>query len=92
GGIGNDTLTGDNFSGGQGADTFAFTVGHGTDVITDFEVGIDTIGLLDGLSFGAITQTLQGSDLLLNTGGETLAVLEGVTTTLEEPSFQQFFA
>ncbi|MBT9314567.1 phytase [Leptothoe spongobia] len=92
GGLGNDTLTGDNFSGGQGADTFAFAVGHGTDVITDFEVGIDTIGLLDGLSFGAITQTLQGSDLLLNTGGETLAVLEEVTTTLEESSFQQFFA
>ncbi|NEQ53876.1 MAG: multifunctional hydrolase/phosphatase/nucleotidase, partial [Leptolyngbya sp. SIO3F4] len=91
GGLGNDTLTGDNFSGGQGSDTFAFAVGHGTDIITDFEVGIDTIGLLGDLSFGAITQEVQGNDLLLGTGSETLAVVQGVTELLTENSFQQFF-
>ncbi|MEA5466591.1 glycerophosphodiester phosphodiesterase family protein [Leptothoe sp. PORK10 BA2] len=92
GGIGNDTLTGDNVSGGQGRDTFALAVGHGTDLITDFEVGTDAIGLLGELSFGAITQTVQGNDLLLNTGGETLAVLQSVTTTLDETSFNRLVA
>ena len=89
GGLGNDTLTGDNFSGGKGSDTFAFAVGHGTDIITDFEVGTDVIGLLGALTFGAITQTVQGADLLLGTGSETLAVVQNVTTTLDETSFTQ---
>ncbi|MDV3349313.1 choice-of-anchor I family protein [Leptothoe sp. LEGE 181152] len=92
GGVGNDTLTGDNFSGGQGSDTFAFAVGHGTDTITDFEVGTDFIGLLGDLSFGAITQTVQGNDLLLSTGGENLAVVQNVTTLLDETSFTQLIA
>ena len=92
GGVGNDTLTGDNFSGGQGSDTFAFAVGHGTDIITDFEVGIDMIGLLGDLSFGAIDQTVQGNDLLLSTGGETLAVVQNVTAFLDETSFNQLIA
>ncbi|MGD1855553.1 MAG: esterase-like activity of phytase family protein [Leptolyngbyaceae cyanobacterium] len=89
GGIGNDTLTGDNFSGGQGSDTFAFATGHGTDIITDFEVGTDVIGLIGNLSFGSITQTVQGTGLLLNTGGETLAILQNVTTALDDTSFTQ---
>lgn len=89
GGVGNDTLTGDDFSGGQGRDTFALAVGHGTDIITDFEVGTDVIGLLNGLDLGAITQTVQGTDLLLNTGGETLAVVQNVTTALDDTSFTQ---
>ena len=92
GGLGNDTLTGDNSSGGQGSDTFAFATGHGTDIITDFEVGTDIIGLLGDLSFGSITQTVQGSDLLLNTGGETLAVVQNVTTVLDETSFTRLVA
>ena len=41
-GIGNDTLTG-----GEGADLFEFTVGFGSDVITDFELGVDKISILD---------------------------------------------
>lgn len=92
GGVGNDTLTGDNFSGGQGRDTFAFAVGHGTDIITDFEVGIDTIGLLGDLSFGSITQTVQGADLLLSTGDETLAVIQNVASALNDTSFTQLIA
>ena len=92
GGLGNDTLTGDNFSGGQGSDTFAFATGHGTDIITDFEVGTDVIGLIGDLSFGAITQTVQGTDLLLSTGSETLAVVQNVTTVLDDTSFTQLIA
>ena len=34
---GNDTLTGDVVSGGQGVDTFVLAVGEGTDTILDFD-------------------------------------------------------
>lgn len=88
GGLGNDTLTGDNFSGGEGADTFILAAGEGTDIIVDFEVGIDLIGLADGLSLGQLTQTVQGSDLLLGTTDETLALVQGVTSLAAE-SFTQ---
>lgn len=42
GGGGNDILTG-----GAGADTFAFKRGDGSDILTDFENGIDTVRLDD---------------------------------------------
>ena len=56
GGLGSDWLTGGNTSstGGDGeADVFFYTLGDidATDVIRDFEVGLDKIGL-DGASFG----------------------------------------
>lgn len=84
GGLGNDRLTGDNFSGGQGADTFVLAAGEGTDTITDFEIGIDFIGLADGLSFGSLT--FSGDTISL--GDETLAILQGVNTSvLTESAF-----
>lgn len=84
GGLGNDTLTGDDRSGGQGSDTFVLAAGEGTDTITDFEVGIDFIGLAGGLSFGA----LAFSGNAISSGAETLAVLQGVdTTTLDASAF-----
>ncbi len=84
GGLGNDVLTGDDFSGGAGADTFVLAVGEGTDTIVDFEVGVDLIGLANGLSFG----DLRFSDDTIAFGDETLAVLSGVDTpTLAESSF-----
>lgn len=84
GGLGNDTLTGDDFSGGQGMDTFILAVGEGTDIITDFEVGIDLIGLADGLTFGQLT--LIDNNILAN--NEVLAILNGVETAgLTETSF-----
>ncbi len=88
GGLGNDTLTGDNSSGGSGSDTFVLALGEGTDIIVDFEVGTDLIGLADGLSLGQLTQTVQDSDLLLGSAGETLALVQGVTTLATE-SFVQ---
>ncbi|MEM1251156.1 MAG: choice-of-anchor I family protein [Cyanobacteria bacterium P01_H01_bin.21] len=87
GGLGNDTL-----AGGGGSDTFALAAGAGTDIITDFELGMDVIGLLDGLNLGAITQTVQGTDLLLTTGNETLAVVQNVTTVLDDTSFIELIA
>ncbi|NEQ54733.1 MAG: hypothetical protein F6K11_32170, partial [Leptolyngbya sp. SIO3F4] len=88
GGLGNDTLTGDNDSGGSGIDTFVLAIGEGTDTIVDFEVGVDLIGLADGLSLGQLTQTVQDSDLLLSIAGETLALVQGVTS-LNDGSFVQ---
>ncbi|MEL7039259.1 MAG: glycerophosphodiester phosphodiesterase family protein [Cyanobacteria bacterium J06592_8] len=84
GGSGDDVLTGDDFSGGEGVDTFILAMGEGTDTITDFEIGVDLIGLAEGLTFDALSFT--GSSILLNE--ETLAVLNGIdTTTLTEDDF-----
>lgn len=85
GGLGNDTLTGDDFSGGQGADTFVLVEGEGTDTIVDFEIGIDLIGLADGLTFGDLV--LSGNSI--SVGTEELAILTGVSTeTLSETDFR----
>ncbi len=84
GGLGNDTLTGDNRSGGQGIDTFVLAAGAGTDMIMDFEVGTDLIGLAGGLSFGELTLSTEG----VLFGEEVLATLNGVdATTLTEVNF-----
>lgn len=84
GGLGNDTLTGDDFSGGQGADTFVLAAGEGMDTIVDFEMGVDFIGLADGLSFGSLT--FSNNSISLN--DEVLATLGGIDTTiLTEASF-----
>ena len=84
GGLGNDTLTGDNASSGQGSDTFVLALGEGTDTIVDFEVGVDFIGLAEGLTFGDLS--FSGNSIVA--GDEELAVLAGVDTrTLGAESF-----
>ena len=78
GGLGNDTLTGDNFSGGSGSDTFILAVGEGTDTLVDFEVGVDFIGLAEGLTPEqlAIAQVNQNTEI--SVANETLAILSQV--------------
>ena len=84
GGLGNDTLTGDDNSGGSGSDTFVLALGEGMDAIVDFEVGLDALGLADGLTFAA----LSFSGNAISAGGEILAILQGVDVTiLTESSF-----
>lgn len=78
GGLGNDTLTGDDFSGGQGADTFVLAVGEGTDIIVDFEIGEDFIGLADNLTFSQLIITQQGQNTLIESAGEILAIANNV--------------
>lgn len=78
GGLGNDVLVGDDFSGGQGEDTFVLALGEGTDTIADFEKGFDFIGLSSGLTFNQLSFAAQS--ILL--GDETLAVLTGVDTSM----------
>jgi glycerophosphoryl diester phosphodiesterase len=75
GGFGDDILTGDNFSGGSGVDTFILATGEGTDTIVDFEMGIDFIGLADGLTFDQLSLSQQGSDVAVAANGETLALV-----------------
>ncbi|MEM9089318.1 MAG: esterase-like activity of phytase family protein [Cyanobacteria bacterium P01_F01_bin.53] len=86
GGKGNDTLTGDDSSGGSGSDTFVFAAGDGSDIITDFEVGTDFIGLAEGLTFGSLSVTTQGADTIISIGDEQLATLLDVSG-LSESSF-----
>ncbi|MEL6492684.1 MAG: hypothetical protein AAFQ95_22265 [Cyanobacteria bacterium J06621_3] len=81
GGLGNDTLTG-----GAGSDTFVIQAGAGTDMITDFVVGSDVIGLAGGLSFGSLSLSQQGSDFLVTAGDETLVAIAAISE-LSEASF-----
>lgn len=94
GGPGNDSITGargvDILTGGDGADVFVFALGDGnqnpalTNVITDFQPGIDKIGLSLGLpsSSVAITQGtgVNAADTLIwvPSTGEYLAALKNV--------------
>ncbi|KKD36899.1 hypothetical protein WN50_17270 [Limnoraphis robusta CS-951] len=85
---GNDTLTGDDFSGGSGSDLFVFGSGDGTDLITDFDVTEDFIGLVEGeLTFEelSITNSDAGAMISVSGSGETLAVLSGVDADILTP-------
>ena len=84
GGFGNDILTGDDISGDS--DTFVLAVGEGIDTITDFEKGIDFIGLTGNLSFGELTLIRDTQDTLLQFESDTLARIVGVSN-LTESSF-----
>ncbi|MEO1131984.1 MAG: hypothetical protein AAFX40_04675, partial [Cyanobacteria bacterium J06639_1] len=92
---GNDLIMGvtgdDILSGGSGRDVFVYGNGDGTDVITDFEVGTDLFGLVEGeLVFEDLTFTQSGSDALLGvaSSGEVLSILTGVdASALDEASF-----
>ncbi len=81
GDLGNDTLTGDNFSGGSGSDTFILAIGEGTDIITDFEVGNDLIGLADGLTFDQLTIGQSDDAAVISVGDEDLALLNSVAAS-----------
>ncbi|MGB3533613.1 MAG: DUF4394 domain-containing protein [Microcoleaceae cyanobacterium] len=83
GGEGNDQLFG-----GTGSDLFILAMGEGSDSILDFEVGMDMIGLTNGLTFEALTLTASGSGTLVELGSEQLAVVAGVEVdTLMEDMF-----
>ncbi|MEO1520617.1 MAG: lysophospholipase, partial [Cyanobacteria bacterium J06633_2] len=80
GGLGNDTL-----AGGLGNDTFVLETNSGTDIIFDFDSGIDILGLSGGLSFGDLTLTQgTGSDVdntLIIANNQTIASLSGIQAT-----------
>ncbi len=69
---GNDTLTG-----GYGDDTFKILAGAGSDVITDFNYGNDTV-VLDGFALGSFSavqaaMTQNGANTILNLGNGEIA-------------------
>ncbi|MEM1290500.1 MAG: hypothetical protein AAGH67_03330, partial [Cyanobacteria bacterium P01_H01_bin.162] len=74
GGDGDDTYTG-----GAGADQFVFGLGQGIDIVTDFEVGVDTISL-GGLTSEGVRLLESGDNtLVLTQSNELLGALQGVT-------------
>ncbi|MGL5083943.1 MAG: calcium-binding protein [Microcoleaceae cyanobacterium] len=78
GGLGDDRLWGGTGSLGGDIDTFILAVGEGTDTIIDFEVGLDKIGLTDGLTADALSIEQSGNRTEISAGDETLAFLRGV--------------
>lgn len=83
GGAGADTLTG-----GAGADVFVLRAVHASaslelaDLIQDFELGSDSLGLADGLTVAdlAVAETIGGDAvIMLQSTGAYLAVLQGVS-------------
>ena len=81
---GDDVLNGaggdDILTGGEGADIFTFEGDFGTDIITDFQVGIDRLDFSDfGPDFGTqLTISQEGSDALLSFSSDATLRLEGV--------------
>ncbi|EAW36563.1 hypothetical protein L8106_28336 [Lyngbya sp. PCC 8106] len=82
GGLGNDTVTG-----GQGNDTFVVGVGQGTDLIADFNIGKDLIGLVNGLEVSQLSFNVNGNNTEVVFGDETLAIVDGVTASLTPTDF-----
>ena len=79
GGSGNDTLTG-----GSGADTFEFTRTAGSDTITDFESGTDTIKLYIDYTFDVSKTESTTSDYSIDGQSDpTLYLVRGKTYTFE---------
>jgi len=80
GGTGNDTLFGgagkDQLTGDDGSDVFGFLKGEkGTDVITDFEAGVDKIDLSDfNTEFGKLKFKDTGGDVVVTVGNGKSAV------------------
>ncbi|MEH2409027.1 esterase-like activity of phytase family protein [Nostoc sp.] len=91
GGDGDDVLFagqqgGNRLSGGASADQFWIanaSLPASKNIITDFTIGVDKIGLggIGVTQFSALTLLQQGSDTIVKTGNTQLASLLGITST-----------
>ncbi|MEG3923778.1 DUF4347 domain-containing protein [Microcoleus sp. T3_D1] len=85
GGNGSDFLSGENgddsLIGGNGSDRFLISANSGSDIIFDFEAGIDFLALADNLTFSQLSLIPSNSATLisLTETGEILAAINGVT-------------
>lgn len=77
GDLGNDTLIG-----GAGRDILVFREGDGVNLVVDFEVGIDRIGLAEGLTFEQLSITEGTGVTNISVGGELLVILNNVEATM----------
>jgi len=79
GGLGNDIL-----QGGLGNDKFAIAVGNGSDIIKDFQDGLDKIGLSSGLLFTQLTVSGLGTNTFIRntSNAELLFTLQNVNSAL----------
>jgi Ca2+-binding RTX toxin-like protein len=87
GDLGNDTLVG-----GEGSDRFLLVATAGTDLIADFEPGLDGLSLI-GLSFNQlnITTVNQQTQIQVTATGEILAIVSGITANqMGEENFSTF--
>lgn len=94
GGSGNDLLLGgggrDTLRGNRGKDGFVFGKADGTDIVYDFKVGTDFIGLLNSLTFDDLDIFQRGRNAVLGVAAtdKTLALLRNVTANhLTEDQF-----
>ena len=89
-GAGDDRLTGgsgsDILTGGAGEDVFVFARRQGSDRITDFEDGIDTIHI-SGARFAGLTIEYAGNDTKVSFGGTTILVKDVYYIYLDETDF-----
>ncbi|WP_048752737.1 hypothetical protein, partial [Crocosphaera watsonii] len=78
----------DTRTGNGGSDIFVLESGQGTDTITDFQLGLDLIGLEGGLTFGSLTLNDVGGDTSVMFNSEELAIIKGVqSSNLASDSF-----
>ncbi|PZD71857.1 Glycerophosphodiester phosphodiesterase, periplasmic [Acaryochloris thomasi RCC1774] len=96
GGRGEDTLVGgagrDVLTGGIGADVFVLEVDQGRDTISDYQVGVDTLGLADELTVEQLGVTVgtENTFIQLLETGQNLAVLDGVKANQDKLTFESF--
>jgi Ca2+-binding RTX toxin-like protein len=74
-------LEADELTGGEGRDRFVLALDGSIDVVTDFAIGLDLLQLTGGLTVEsiAIAQGTQGT--ILSVGGQSLAVLLGISAS-----------
>ena len=93
GGEDDDTLDGgkqsDLLTGGSGSDIFILSNVAGTDTITDFELGSDTIGLGDGITYEDLSFSGE-SDTSIVYRNKTIATVSAISPeSLDSRQFSQ---
>ena len=73
GGLGYDILTGK-----EDSDSFVIAASEGTDIITDFEIDVDTLVFYTGISSETVSINQLDNNTVLSFDDETLAILNGV--------------
>ncbi|MEB3826296.1 hypothetical protein, partial [Phormidium sp. CCY1219] len=59
-----------------------FREGDGSDVVSDFTLGEDWLGLAEGIDFNELTITGNNNSAVINKDGKNLATLTGINFEL----------